>query len=415
MIMVTSALSENGMNPKSFAYGSFSFYALWLFAHLARFIWALAGGSNGLFASWGDPTGYDGLFTVGRMFCLVAGVCAIPLAYATTLLIYRRSFVALIAATFLSINVFHIQLSRFFTSDITLSTLCLAALLMLVVVYRSGALPAYLGLGVCIGLATATKISSAFLATPLLVTLAFSLVRDHGWITSAWVGFLGAITLVLVVGGGELGVSTLLANQTIAIFSYRVPAGGVAIAALGPLLLLSAIPMAFLSSHLALTTSALAIAAFTFASAQPFAILDFNTFVQQTREQTSMVQGLWRPPYTIQYEHTTPYLYHLYQMMFFTMGVPLFLVAVIGTFFVMMRASIGGILIAFGRENLSKVNVGEIILLVFMLVFFVATAGFQVKFPRYLMPIYPVLFIFGAALFLPLHLRWWGCGRDRKL
>jgi hypothetical protein len=34
-----------------------------------------------------------------------------------------------------------------------------------------------------------------------------------------------------------------------------------------------------------------------------------------------------------------------------------------------------------------------------MMVFFLATGYFQVKFPRYLMPLYPLAFIFGAALF----------------
>jgi hypothetical protein len=37
--------------------------------------------------------------------------------------------------------------------------------------------------------------------------------------------------------------------------------------------------------------------------------------------------------------------------------------------------------------------------LVFIGVFFLATGYFQVKFPRYLLPLYPMLFIFAAALF----------------
>jgi hypothetical protein len=37
--------------------------------------------------------------------------------------------------------------------------------------------------------------------------------------------------------------------------------------------------------------------------------------------------------------------------------------------------------------------------LAFVTVFFLATGYFQVKFPRYLLPLYPMLFIFAAALF----------------
>ena len=36
--------------------------------------------------------------------------------------------------------------------------------------------------------------------------------------------------------------------------------------------------------------------------------------------------------------------------------------------------------------------------LVFAAVFFIATGHFQVKFPRYLLPLYPILFTFAAAL-----------------
>ena len=53
----------------------------------------------------------------------------------------------------------------------------------------------------------------------------------------------------------------------------------------------------------------------------------------------------------------------------------------------------------FKREFLSKPISAEVIPLIFMIVFFVATGYFQVKFPRYLMPLYPLAFIFAAAMF----------------
>jgi hypothetical protein len=36
-----------------------------------------------------------------------------------------------------------------------------------------------------------------------------------------------------------------------------------------------------------------------------------------------------------------------------------------------------------------------------MAVFFIATARFQVKFPRYLLPLYPLIFIFAASIIAP--------------
>jgi hypothetical protein len=106
MVQVTTQLEGNRMNPKSFAYGSFSFYAAWGFSRILKPFWQQA-------------TSYDGLFIAGRIFCLLMGTLAVGLSYYLSILIYRRSIVGLIAAFFLAVNVFHLQLSRFFTSDVT--------------------------------------------------------------------------------------------------------------------------------------------------------------------------------------------------------------------------------------------------------------------------------------------------------
>jgi hypothetical protein len=103
IVQVTSTLQANKMNPKSFAYGSFSFYAAWGFAQLLK-------------PFWKEATSYDGLFITGRTFCILMGGLAIALSYYLSILLYRRSVVGLIAAFFLAFNVFHLQLSRFFTS-----------------------------------------------------------------------------------------------------------------------------------------------------------------------------------------------------------------------------------------------------------------------------------------------------------
>jgi hypothetical protein len=136
-----------------------------------------------------------------------------------------------------------------------------------------------------------------------------------------------------------------------------------------------------------------------FTLAEPYAILDFQTFQHHTREQTNMVRGYWRPPYTVQYAHTLPYIYHLQQMLWYTMGWPLFLVAIAGIIVATTRMFIESIDKILRQEFLAKPLSSEIIPLTFLIVFFTATGYFQVKFPRYLLPLYPLAFMFAANLF----------------
>ncbi len=407
MIMVTESLSNNGMNPKSFAYGSFSFYALWFFARVFGFVWSVVGGAEGLLSAWPDPIGYDGMFLVGRVFCVALGVLAIPLLYALCLLLYRKSHVGLIAAALLSFNVFHIQLSRFFTSDVTLTTISLAALIALVFVYRTNSLYWHVGFGILLGIATATKISSVFLATPLVVAVILLMCRDLGAARAFWSALYGTVAsgFIALLMGGHWYI--FLKGGTYPIFGYNVSGEALLLALAGPYLLTIAFGLAMISPHIAKAICGLAVAGFIFVTAEPFAVLDFTTFAANTREQTSMVQGMWRPPYTIQYEHTVPYFYHLKQMLWYTMGWPVFSVVILGFGFAVFRvlANAGALLV--DKSAYARVSLAEAIPLTFALVFFLATARFQVKFPRYLLPLYPLCFLFAGALFSAVESREW--------
>lgn len=386
MVQVTTQLEANRMNPKSFAYGSFSFYAAWGFAHILK-------------PFWKDATTYDGLFVAGRTFCIIMGTLAIGLSYYLSLLLYRKSAVGLIAALLLALNVFHLQLSRFFTSDITLTTISLISIIALVRAHQSGGLRAHLIFGACAGLATATKISSVFLFVPLGFVVALSMARD--WLPyNNWNRPLKAIGIF-----AANAVLLLIAHQLLywkgwpRVLGYRVveEAGIIPLAA--PFLASTAFFLRKVSRPLSHLFAALSLGLLVFVLAEPYAILDFQTFQHHTREQTNMVRGYWRPPYTIQYAHTLPYIYHLQQMLWYTMGWPLFTIGIIGIFAACARVTIESLDKIFKREFLSKPISAEVIPLIFILVFFVATGYFQVKFPRYLMPLYPLTFIFAAAIF----------------
>jgi 4-amino-4-deoxy-L-arabinose transferase-like glycosyltransferase len=385
MVQVTTSLQANMMNPRSFAYGSFSFYAAWAFAQILK-------------PFWREATSYDGLFIAGRVFCLLMGTLAIALVYHLSILLYRKSVVGLIAAFFLAVNVLHLQLSRFFTSDVTLTTLALIAIIALVRAHERGDLRSHLIFGACAGLATATKISSAFLFVPLAAVVSFSVLRE--WLPhNNWRRPLRALGIVL--GGVLLMLLALKLTYWKGwpkMLGYRIVEQAFIIPLAVPFLAAIALLLRSNSRALSYLFASLSLGILVFVVAEPYAVLDFQTFQQHTREQTNMVRGYWRPPYTIQYAHTVPYLYHLQQMFWYTVGWPLFILSILGVIVTTVKLVLESIDRVLRREFLSQPISSDFIPLVFLAVFFLATGYFQVKFPRYLLPLYPLMFIFGASL-----------------
>lgn len=117
---------------------------------------------------------------------------------------------------------------------------------------------------------------------------------------------------------------------------------------------------------------------------QPYAILDFQAFRNDIVEQSRMVRHAGIFPYTNQYIGVPKYVYDLGQMVVWGMGPLLGLAAVVGT----VRCCL---------ETVRRRRIAEVILLAWVLPFFVITGSFDVKFPRYLLPIYPFLILWGAA------------------
>ncbi|HSD71309.1 MAG TPA: DUF2298 domain-containing protein, partial [Thermoanaerobaculia bacterium] len=139
--------------------------------------------------------------------------------------------------------------------------------------------------------------------------------------------------------------------------------------------------------------TALGAAAIAFAIAQPYAILDFRAYFHDIVEQSRMVRNAGIFPYTNQYIGVPKYVYDLGQMILWGMGPLTALAALWGT-------------IRCIRGNFRKPNWIEIVLLSWVVPFFLITGSFDVKFLRYLLPIYPLLILWGA--------RWLGELWDRK-
>jgi YYY domain-containing protein len=118
--------------------------------------------------------------------------------------------------------------------------------------------------------------------------------------------------------------------------------------------------------------------------AQPYAIIDFQRYVDAISEQSRMVRNAGEFPYTNQYIGVPKYLYELQEMVLWGMGPLLGL------------AALWGFLRRFGQ--VTRANGGaEIVLLSWVVPFFLINGWFDVKFPRYLLPIFPILVLWAAV------------------
>ena len=129
---------------------------------------------------------------------------------------------------------------------------------------------------------------------------------------------------------------------------------------------------------------AVAAAVLAFAVAEPYGIIRLARFYHDILEQSHMVRNAGVFPYTTQYMGTPKYWYDLEQLILWGMAPPLGLAAVWAT---AMRVP------AAWRER----RVEEWILLSWVIPFFLITGWFEVKFPRYLLPVYPLMILWAAA------------------
>ena len=121
-----------------------------------------------------------------------------------------------------------------------------------------------------------------------------------------------------------------------------------------------------------------------FAIAQPYALIDWATYTNDVLTQANMARGEFELPFTIQYEDTTPWLYHIRNIVVWGLGIPLGVAALVGVSLITWR-------------DARRRNVIELLLIVSLLIPFLWLGAQQVKFMRYMLPLYP-LFCIAAAL-----------------
>ena len=121
-----------------------------------------------------------------------------------------------------------------------------------------------------------------------------------------------------------------------------------------------------------------------FAVGEPYALLDHRAWLHDILEQSNMVRNAGDVPYTNQYIGVPKVLYDLREMVVWGMGPLLGLAALVGGARRLRRGAGGA-------------RSADWILLAWVLPFFAVTCSFDVKFVRYLLPIYPPLILWAAA------------------
>ncbi len=124
-----------------------------------------------------------------------------------------------------------------------------------------------------------------------------------------------------------------------------------------------------------------------FAVAEPYVVLRFDRVFRDIFEQSQMVRNAGLFPFTTQYIGTPKYAYELTQLVLWCMAPPLGLAAVWAT-------------VARPAHAWRNARVEEWVLLSWVVPFFLVTGWFEVKFPRYLLPIYPVMIVWASEWLL---------------
>lgn len=141
--------------------------------------------------------------------------------------------------------------------------------------------------------------------------------------------------------------------------------------------------------------TSLVTAALVAIAVMPYALIDYATFARHNLEQLNMVWGKAVLPYTVQYLETTPYLYHFDQMLNVTVGPWVLIPALLGMLWCLIAPKDGR----------------SVLIVVWALVVFFVIGKYQVKFPRYLLPIYPVILLCAARAIVGA----WDLLRSREL
>jgi len=174
------------LNPNFFAYGSLPLYLLKFVGFLGSFI-------NPEFAT------FDKINLLGRVLSSIFDIGTLILIALIIKTIAKDVKIAILAAIWYACSVLPIQLSHFYAVDTLLTFFITATLYVLILYAAQSTRLRTLGIGVCFGLAIATKISAVLLLVPIGMTMLFLFRsrRKHFLIQIPLIGISALITFFM--------------------------------------------------------------------------------------------------------------------------------------------------------------------------------------------------------------------------
>jgi len=336
----TNPSTGSPLDPHFFAYGSLPFYLLGFVAGLISTI----GQHVGAVSAWASVDTYGSLPLLGRGLSALLDVCSVGLVF----LLGRRVYgywTGVLAMALAAFTVLDIQLAHYFTVDTVLLPLALCTLLASAYIARGAGRSAYIWGGVALGAALATKTTALLLVVPLGTAAVLAALTSSPWPRT---GSLPArLRRHYDRTGGELNANLLL------------------------------------------LLTCFVVGALTFVVFEPYAVIDRKQLLSDITTQSNILVTNTPPfsvPFTIQYAHTVPYLYQLKNIFFWSMGIPL------------AAAAFAGVLWTVWRLLRGVIRPDQLVLLSWVLAYFLFVGHFFAKFNRYMLPILPVIALFGAAL-----------------
>jgi hypothetical protein len=324
---------ESPLNPGFFAYGSFPFYLLKAITALLAPMWPALRDPDNLHLIGRPLAALFDLGTVFITYCLARSLLAGPARPRAA----RDG--ALVAAALVSLAVLHVQLAHFYTTDPLLTFFVMLTLTLASQVARGGGRRWQIVLGIAFGLAMANKISAAVLVVAILA--------------ACWARTTGQGTLE----------TRCPSRQTLATFPFAAPV------------------------RCMLPT--IAVAAVVFALIQPYAWIDWQTFLSDTIRESQIAWGLLDAPYTRQYAGTLPYVYSAWQTARWGLVLPLGIVA-------------WGALGAATFRSLRREPRKNLLLLAWAGPYLAITGLLYARYLRYMLPLVPILCLLAAQfLFTP--------------
>jgi hypothetical protein len=134
------------------------------------------------------------------------------------------------------------------------------------------------------------------------------------------------------------------------------------------------------------------VAAVVFVIAQPYAVIDGQTFIADTIREAQIARGSLPVPYTLQYAGTLPYLYSIWQLTLWGLGFPLGI------------AAWTSLIVAFVRW-LRQGSWQYTLLLGWAGPYLAVSGLLYTKHVRYMLPLVPVLCILAARMMARIRVR----------